>query len=104
MDTFQIKRGDTGPAIRYALSPASIDLTGATVRFKMAPVGGETVLDQIAAVITTSPPVVEYAWAEADTATAGRYNAEWEVTYSDATVETFPNKGFLMVSVNPDLP
>jgi hypothetical protein len=103
-DTFEIKRGDTSPAIRYALIPATVVLTGATVRFQMRPRNGTVVLDVIATVVTaTGTPTVEYSWQAGDTATAGLYEAEFRVTYADGKIETFPNGGFIQVRVNQDV-
>lgn len=39
----------------------------------------------------------------ADTDTAGRFEAEFEVTYADGAVETFPNDGFIVVQIGPDI-
>jgi hypothetical protein len=46
---------------------------------------------------------VQYDWSAADTATIGTYNAEFEVTYGDSSIETFPNNGFISVVVTDDL-
>lgn len=103
-NTFYIKRGDTAPAIRFALEPASIVLTGAAVRFQMRARGGATVIDAAATVVTaTGTPTVEYAWQAGNTAAAGLYEAEFRVTYPGGAVETFPNEGFILVRVNEDV-
>jgi hypothetical protein len=68
METFYIKRNDTSPAIRYALDPATVDLTGATVRFQMRARNGAMVLDAAAAIVTaTGTPTVQYGWQPLDT-------------------------------------
>ena len=104
MDTFYIKRGDTSPAIRYALEPATVVLTGATVRFQMRARNGAVLMDAAALVVTaTGTPTVEYSWQAGDTATAGLYEAEFRVTYADGKIETFPNDGFIPVRVNEDV-
>ena len=104
MDTFYIKRGDTSPAIRYALDPATVVLTGATVRFQMRARNGAVLMDVAALVVTaTGTPTVEYSWQAGDTATAGLYEAEFRVTYADGKIETFPNDGFIPVRVNEDV-
>jgi hypothetical protein len=101
---FTIKRGDTAPAIRYALEPATVDLTGATVRFQMRARNGSVILDVGALVVTaTGTPTVEYSWQAGDTATAGLYEAEFRVTYADGKIETFPNGGFIRVGINQDV-
>jgi hypothetical protein len=108
METFYIKRGDTSPAIRYALSPTTVDLTGATVRFQMRARrsrGGATVIDAAAVVVTaTGTPTVEYQWQTDETANAGTFEAEFRVTYGNSRVETFPNDEFISVKVSEDVP
>lgn len=103
MATFIIKRGDTSPALRFALLPESVVLTDATVRFQMQRAGGGTVVDAAAAIVSTEPPVVEYAWSAGDTAEAGRFEAEFRVEYADGTIETFPNAGFIPVLIGKDV-
>ena len=103
-ETFFIKRGDTSPAIRYVLDPATTVLSGAAVRFQMRARGGAAVIDATALVITaTGTPTVQYNWAAADTALAGEYEAEFRVVYFDGAVETFPNSGFITVRVAEDV-
>ena len=98
MATFTIKRGDTAPALRYALLPETVDLTGASVVFVLD--GGARLPAQI---VTPLPPVVQYDWQPGDTAHAGVRRAEFEVTYSDGAIETWPNAGYLQVNIVEDL-
>lgn len=106
MIEFKIKRGDTSPALRMQLVPA-VNLTGAQVRFNMiGPFETPTkvINRQAGAVVAPSVNgIVRYDWRAGDTAKAGVYQAEFEVTYSDGTVETFPNGEHIQVSVLPDL-
>ena len=107
-DTFYVKRGDTSPALRYALTPASVVLTGATVRFKMRarrPRGGAVLIDAVAVVVTaTGTPTVEYsAWQPTDFDSANLFEGEFEVTYADGKVETFPNDGFIPIKATEDI-
>jgi hypothetical protein len=103
-EPFYIKRRDTSPAIRFALIPATVDLTDASVRFYMRARNGAVVVDAAATVATpTGTPTVEYAWQPDDTATAGLYEAEFEVTYADGRIETFPNDGFIKVRMQEDI-
>ena len=104
MEAFYIKRGDTSPAIRYALLPATVVLTGATVRFQMRARNGATVIDAAAVVVTaTGTPTVEYSWQAGDTATAGLFEAEFRVTYAGGKIETFPNSGFIAIRISEDI-
>lgn len=98
MATFTIKRGDTAPALRYALLPETVDLTGAGVVFIMDGLGRRP-----ARVTEGRPAVVQYDWQPGDTDQAGLRRAEFEVTYSDGAVETFPNSGYLLVQITEDL-
>jgi hypothetical protein len=102
---FTIKRGDTSPALRFALLPESVSLAGASVRFQMRPRGGVTLIDQPAEILSLfEPAVVAHIWAPGETDTPGRFEAEFRVIYLDGTVETFPNLGFIEVFITEDVP
>ncbi len=104
-DTFFIKKGDTSPSLIFALLPASVDLTGATVRFSMRSRAGTVLINRAAAVIVTATgtPTVRYDWQAGNTDTPGFHEAEFEVSYPGGAVETFPNAGFLGVSIASDI-
>jgi hypothetical protein len=102
-EIFRIKRGDTSPAIRVALEPATIDLTGATVLFQMRRRRGALVVDSAAVVESPLPPIVRYDWADGDTAHDGPFEAEFRVTFADGTTETFPNTKFISVVIGEDI-
>lgn len=104
MADFNIKQGDTSPDLVSTLKGAdgvAVDLTGADVRFIMTP-RGETdpTIDGVAD-IDADPEtgIVSYQWAEGDTEAAGLYDAEFEVTFVDYSVQTFPNSGYLRIQV-----
>ena len=102
--TFTIKRGDTSPSIRYALLPETVDLSAASVKFQMRKFrAAANLIDADADVIQELPGIVQYDWASGDTDTAGLYQAEFRITYSDNTVETFPNSNFLIVDIVDDV-
>jgi hypothetical protein len=102
---FVIKRGDTSPALRFTLLPESVSLQGATARFQMRPRGGMTCIDRPADIISVfAPATLAHLWAQGETDTPGRYEAEFRVTYMDETVETFPNMGFIEVFVTENIP
>ena len=106
--TFNIKQNDTAPSIRANLKDgdaAAVDLTGASVRFHMRTIGGTTSKVDASGVIISPPAsgVVQYNWVGADTDTVDSYQAEFEVTYSDGTVETFPNDSYIRVEITDDI-
>ena len=105
-DIFPMKQNDTAPSLLYALSPASVDLTGATVRFSMRDrVLGTVKINRVATVIVTPTvtPTVRYDWQATDTDTIGFYEAEFEVTYANGKIETFPNSTFIPVNIGDDI-
>ena len=106
MDSFSIKRGDTAPAIRRSFSTAAGPLeipADASVVFSMAEaVTGRLVVDRQRCRIEKDNTVV-YFWQDEDTAVAGLYEAEFEITYADGSVETAPNGGFIVVNITRDI-
>jgi hypothetical protein len=107
---FYIGQGDTASAIQQTLETATgaaVNLTGASVKFTMQPINGGAVKISGAAATIVAPNtngVVKYSWQAADTDTAGWYVASWEVTYADATKQTFPNDSPLVICITADLP
>jgi len=98
--TFFIKQNDTSPAIEYALSTddGPVNLTNANVMFYMG-----SIISASADVLNATGGIVSYQWQVGDTLNYGFFNAEFEVTYSDGTKETFPNNGYISVHISPDL-
>lgn len=102
-----IKRGATGKPLRAQLRDRAgpVDLTGATVTFRMWP-RNSTVL-KVEAVATTEAPVtdgwVHYAWAEADVDTAGTYEYEFRAVWPSGDDLYFPtpDHGILTVVNHP---
>ena len=109
MADWTMKRNDTGPVITATLKDAAgaaVNLTTATqVKFKMRAVApGSLKVDGTATVTNAAGGQVSYAWQAADTDTAGDYYAEWEVTFASGLIETFPNAGYITITIVADLP
>ena len=105
-ETFTIKRNDTSPAIRWELEDPDTNLVGASVVFNMKnTVTGALVIDRGTAEVVEGAdrPTLGYNWAEGDTAVAGLYEAEFEITFADESVETTPNSENIVVKVVVDL-
>jgi 5-hydroxyisourate hydrolase-like protein (transthyretin family) len=103
---FNIKQNDTSPSLQATLKDAAltaIDLTGATVRFHMKSIDGTVKVDKVMTIVNEANGVVQYNWVTGDTDTVGTYYVEFEVTYADASIETFPNNGNRVVSVVREL-
>jgi len=105
-----VKQNDTMPMASTTLLRGTVvvDLTLATeVRFKMVLRGanaGNLKVDGVASVVgSPTDGVCTYQWVTGDTDQPGTYGAEWEVTWDDGRVETFPTIGVDFVSIRPDL-
>ena len=104
---FKIKQNDTSPIIQATLtdsSDAAVDLTGASIRFHMRKYrASSTKVSAAAVIVDEDAGTVKYVWQAADTNTAGSYQAEFQVTFSDGTIETFPNTDFIQVDIVDDI-
>lgn len=107
MDSFTVKSGDRREPITRTLrdsASAVINLTGCTVKFRMKKKRGSAGAFKVdtAATIVTPPGtdgIVRYSWAAIDVDTPGSYRGWFEVTFADATKQTFPNDGHILVMV-----
>ncbi len=98
-----IKKGDTYPTLRATLTDSAgvpVDLTGASVTFRMVDAVGEQVIAD-AAVAITNPAAgeVEYAWQVADVDTPGEYRGEFHAVLFGGALVTFPNDAYLYIRI-----
>jgi hypothetical protein len=105
---FFIKQNDTRPSLRCSLLDADelpVDLTAATIEFHMRvyPAGSTKISAGSVAVLDRVQGDVEYRWASGDVDTADVFEAEFEVTFSDGTIQTFPNDGHATVTITDDI-
>jgi hypothetical protein len=109
---FYLKAGDGASAISAVLTDddgTAVSISGATVRFHMAPISGATapLIDAAATNLqsgtTANIGQVEYDWAAGDTDTAGLYLAEWEVVFASGATQTYPNSGYALVQISDGL-
>jgi hypothetical protein len=105
---FYIKQNDTRPTLRCILLDANelpVDLTAAALEFHMrAYPGGTTKISAgSVTVLNAGRGDIEYQWSSSDTDTAETYEAEFEVTYSNGTIQTFPNDKHAFVYVTDDI-
>ena len=103
---FRIKQNDTSPSLQATLSDANlvpVDLTGSTVVLHMKSVDGTLILSESMTITDDEGGVVQYDWQTGDTSSAGTYYVEFEVTYADLAIETFPNTGSLALVISSEL-
>jgi hypothetical protein len=104
---FVIRKGDRLPELTATLNDSTgtaVNITGGTVEFHMRAVaGGTPKVDTAATVVTAASGQVKYVWGANDTDTAGSYYAEFEVTFGDGRKQSFPNPGYITISVTDEL-
>ena len=106
--TFKIKQNDTKPPLRVTLKDSDglpADVTGSTVVFSMRvqPTGTTKVDKQAVTLNDASAGDLQYDWTATNTNTADVYEGEFQVTYADASVQTFPNDGYILIDVKDDV-
>jgi hypothetical protein len=60
-------------------------------------------INRSAEIIDATNGKVRFSFVKGETSTSGTMRAEFEVTYPNGIVETFPNKGYITVSIERDL-
>lgn len=102
---FVIKKGATEPALVATLRDDNgnpVDLTGATVHFRMKQPGSDVrQVDDTCLVTDSSEGQVTYNWSDGDTDTVSHYNAEFAVDYGGGSDydEYFPSDKYLSMRV-----
>ena len=105
---FKIKQNATKPPLRVTLKDSDglpADVTGASVVFSMRvqPTGTTKVDKQSVTVNDASAGDLQYDWTATNTNTADVYEGEFQVTYADSSVQTFPNDGYILIDVKDDV-
>lgn len=108
MADYSIKAHDRAPSIQATLSvggsPLDLSPSGTAVKFIMAPSpGGSPAVNAAAVIVDATHGIVRYDWAAGDTAKAGNYEAEWQVTWADGREQTFPTLGYHAIAILADL-
>jgi len=105
--TFEIAQNDTSPTLVSTLMDGHepIDLSNATeIRFYMENEFKQVVISEDLSgnvnPVALSDGRVEYIFTEEDTAETGWYEAEWQITYNDDSVETYPVDEKIDVHIN----
>ena len=106
--TFFIKRNDDQPTLDVALRDDKnrpVDVTGASVVFHMRNTADDTtkISGASVTVLAAAKGEVRYSWTTTNTNTAGNFEAEFQVTFSDGGVQTFPNDGYIDVIITEDV-
>lgn len=103
-----IRQNDTVPPLLTVINDQNgnpLNLSGASVTFTMRSEQSTNPVKLLgsASITNASTGSVQFSWNTADTATPGLYAAEWHVTQSGGGTYTYPNNGYLSISVEPSL-
>jgi hypothetical protein len=104
--TFVTKRGDYRAAIKASLKDASgqpVNLANCIAKFLMADLRGKVKVSRDAIIQDAVNGIVWFIFEANEVDEAGTFLGEFEVTYADGRVETFPNEGYMTVRINQDL-
>lgn len=104
MTTVNIKQNDTKGIFIDTLTVDDVaaDLTGCTVRFLLRKPG--LVIAQAATIeVPEVSGNVSYQPVLADVSETGKYQQEWEVTFEDERILTFPNGDYNIVFIVDDI-
>ena len=105
--SFNIKQNDTSPTLSVVIADSdgtAIDLTGASVQFKMRAVNSSTLKVNASASITNaSNGAVSYTFSSCNRDTSGLFQGEFQVTFSGGAIETFPNAEYISINILDDL-
>ena len=103
---FRIKQNDTSPALKVILKDAKkrpVNLIGSTVRFHMKSESGRLIVNGLAELTDDENGIVTYFWKQGDTDIEGICLGEFEVTYEDKSIETFPNNSYIKIGIAAEL-
>lgn len=84
--------GDAGSSYSVTVLDTNgnaVDLTGSSVRFRVAEPSGTYVVDDQMTITDAPSGLVTYTWKESDTETAGHFNAQVAVDSSGSTGDSF---------------
>jgi hypothetical protein len=103
-----VRQGDTLPILNATIVDNNanvVNLTGCTVLFVMRAITAATpTTTATATIVSPTSGTVLYSWVTADTATAGVYACTFQVTTtSSGATYTYPNDGYLEVSIEQNL-
>ena len=105
---FYIKQNDTAPSIEAVLTDstgrAKSLILASQIKFNMSTEEGSSLVNLgTASIINATKVIVSYPWQTGDTSNTGIHNAEFQVTYTNGQIETFPNSGYIKIIIREEL-
>jgi hypothetical protein len=105
MSKTSIKSGDTAIEFTATLTRNNVpvNLTSSSVKFLLRNRATGTAFSATATIVVAAAGTVSYEPGVGFPTTAGNYSQEWEVTFPDTTVLTFPSAGYNTLVIEDDL-
>lgn len=106
MAILKIKSGDTALQFTDTLRVDGVasDITGATVLFLMKLIGSPSTAYSLAAtIVSAASGTVKYVPGVGFPTAVGDYRQEWQVSYVEGTILTFPSDSYNIVKKLDDL-
>jgi hypothetical protein len=107
MATHDIKRNDTRPFFPVTLTyedNSLVNLSGATVVLHARNRANNELKFSVAVTVTDAAlGQLEWRPVASETDEAGSFQCEWEVSFFDGTVQTFPTRGYDRIRVLGDI-
>lgn len=110
MADYFVKQGDDAPSLSVILRDANnnpVNLTGASGSVYLRPARAASPL--VTRSLTIDPDQVgnkgkvTFSWPVGGLGTVGEYLGEFDITYADTKKQSFPNSGFMIFEVVPQL-
>jgi hypothetical protein len=108
--TFTIVQNDTAPPITSQLSDSgeAVDLSNVSnIRFHMEDEFKNVIVDDDLTgdvdIVDANLGKVAYEFDQDDTSNVGSYKGEWQVLYSDGTIETYPSNTKVNIEVTEEI-
>ena len=109
-ETFYIKQNDTASFLTRDLKDAfgaPVNVTGAGIKFSMRvkPAGTMKITREDGVIVNAGIGRIRYEWASdgSDTDTGDEYEGEFQVTYANGKVQTFPNDGHIPIVITDEI-
>ena len=105
MSTVKVKQTDIGVTFTGTLTlTTAADWTGATVRWIIRHKTSYAVYSGTGTITGSGTSAeVSYATVSGDLIEFGKYNQEWEVTFANGHIITFPSTGYNLVEIVEEL-
>ncbi len=107
MADFWIRQGDTAPQLEVTCQDDNgdaVDLSGATaVEFHMTDKQYAEKVNASGSLKDGPNGKVVYAWSDGDTDDHGEVYGEFQVTHSDGSIQTFPNREYIRIRIEREL-